>query len=64
MHQIIRNSKTFFATISDAMHRDHVFDFIKLGRFIERADMLSRIIEDQILEKKQKFLNIMKIFNG
>ena len=30
LHQIIRNSKTFFATISDAMHRDHVFDFGKL----------------------------------
>ena len=36
------------------MHRDHVFDFIKLGRFIERADMLSRIIEDQILRKEAK----------
>ena len=34
------------------MQRNNVFDFIKLGRFIERADMLSRIIEDQILRKE------------
>ena len=73
LHQIIRNSKTFFATISDAMHRDHVFDFIKLGRFIERADMLSRIIEDQILRKDTKipkyyenlqWMSILKSING
>ena len=73
LHQIIRNSKTFFATISDAMHRDHVFDFIKLGRFIERADMLSRIIEDQILRKDTKipkyyenlqWMSILKSVNG
>ena len=73
LHQIIRNSKTFFSTISDAMHRDHVFDFIKLGRFIERADMLSRIIEDQILRKDTKipkyyenlqWMSILKSVNG
>ena len=73
LHQIIRNSKTFFSTISDAMHRDHVFDFIKLGRFIERADMLSRIIEDQILRKDAKipkyyenlqWMSILKSVNG
>ena len=73
LHQIIRNSKTFFSTISDAMHRDHVFDFIKLGRFIERADMLSRIIEDQILRKDAKipkyyenlqWMSILKSING
>ncbi len=73
LHQIIRNSKSFFATISDAMHRDHVFDFIKLGRFIERADMLSRIIEDQILRKDTKipkyyenlqWMSILKSVNG
>ena len=73
LHQVIRNSKTFFATISDAMHRDHVFDFIKLGRFIERADMLSRIIEDQILRKDTKipkyyenlqWMSILKSVNG
>ena len=34
------------------MQRNDVFNFIKLGRFIERADMLSRIIEDQILRKE------------
>ena len=73
LHQIIRNSKTFFATISDAMYRYHVFDFIKFGRFIERADMLSRIIEDQILRKDTKipkyyenlqWMSILKSVNG
>ena len=55
------------------MHRDHVFDFIKLGRFIERADMLSRIIEDQILRKDARipkyyenlqWMSILKSING
>ena len=52
LYQIIRNSQRFFAIISDGMQRNDVFNFIKLGRFIERADMLSRIIEDQILRKE------------
>ena len=52
LYQIIRNSQRFFAIISDGMQRNNVFNFIKLGRFIERADMLSRIIEDQILRKE------------
>ena len=70
MHQIIRNSK-LFATISDAMHRDHVFDFVV--EVIERADMLSRIIEDQILRKEAKipkyyenlqWMSVLKSVNG
>ncbi|MBD62942.1 MAG: hypothetical protein CMD68_02555 [Gammaproteobacteria bacterium] len=73
LHQLIRNSKTFFSTVSDAMHRDHVFDFIKLGRFVERADMLSRIIEDQILRRDSRiskyyeslqWMSILKSING
>ena len=52
LYRIIRNSQRFFAIISDGMQRNDVFNFIKLGRFIERADMLSRIIEDQILRKE------------
>ena len=52
LYQIIGNSQRFFAIISDGMQRNDVFNFIKLGRFIERADMLSRIIEDQILRKE------------
>ena len=55
------------------MSRDHVFDFIKLGRFIERADMLSRIIEDQILRKDSRvskyfrnlqWMCVLKSING
>ena len=57
LYQIIRNSQRFFAIISDGMQRNDVFNFIKLGRFIERADMLSRIIEDQILRKENYQLN-------
>ena len=56
LYKIIRNSQTFFAIISDGMQRNDVFNFIKLGRFIERADMLSRIIEDQIL-RKENYVN-------
>ena len=56
LYRIIRNSQRFFAIITDGMQRNDVFDFIKLGRFIERADMLSRIIEDQIL-RKENYVN-------
>ena len=52
LYRIIRNSQRFFAIITDGMQRNDVFNFIKLVRFIERADMLSRIIEDQILRKE------------
>ncbi|MBT22802.1 MAG: hypothetical protein CMD62_00815 [Gammaproteobacteria bacterium] len=71
--KLINNSRTFFSTIADAMSRDHVFDFIKLGRFIERADMLSRIIEDQILRKDSRvskyfrnlqWMCVLKSING
>ena len=56
LYRIIRNSQRFFAIITDGMQRNDIFNFIKLGRFIERADMLSRIIEDQIL-RKENYVN-------
>ena len=56
LYRIIRNSQRFFAIITDGMQRNDVFNFIKLGRFTERADMLSRIIEDQIL-RKENYVN-------
>ena len=56
LYRIIRNSQRFFAIITDGMQRNDVFNFIKLGRFVERADMLSRIIEDQIL-RKENYVN-------
>ena len=56
LYRIIRNSQRFFAIITDGMQRNDVFNFIKVGRFIERADMLSRIIEDQIL-RKENYVN-------
>ena len=55
------------------MQRNDVFNFIKLGRFIERADMLSRIIEDQILRKEThvnkyyqnlQWSSVLKSING
>ena len=73
LYQIIRNSQRFFAIISDGMQRNDVFNFIKLGRFIERADMLSRIIEDQILRKETHVIkyyqnlqwsSVLKSING
>ncbi|RPG37492.1 MAG: alpha-E domain-containing protein [Gammaproteobacteria bacterium TMED225] len=73
LYQIIRNSQRFFAIISDGMQRNDVFNFIKLGRFIERADMLSRIIEDQILRKEThvnkyyqnlQWSSVLKSING
>ena len=73
LYQIIGNSQRFFAIISDGMQRNDVFNFIKLGRFIERADMLSRIIEDQILRKEAKipkyyenlqWMSVLKSVNG
>ena len=73
LYEIIRNSQRFFAIISDGMQRNDVFNFIKLGRFIERADMLSRIIEDQILRKETyvnkyyqnlQWSSVLKSING
>ena len=73
LYEIFRNSQRFFAIISDGMQRNDVFNFIKLGRFIERADMLSRIIEDQILRKETyvnkyyqnlQWSSVLKSING
>lgn len=73
LHEVIRDSQRFFAIVSDAMARNDVYNFIKLGRFIERADMLSRLIEEQILRKEAyvskhyenlQWMSILKSING
>ncbi|KAA1294533.1 MAG: alpha-E domain-containing protein [SAR202 cluster bacterium] len=49
IYEVISKSQLFFGIISDNFLRGTEYQFIKLGRFIERADMISRIIDQQCL---------------
>ena len=53
IYEVISSSQRFFGIISDNFSRGYAFEFLKLGRFIERADMISRII-DSISSAKKK----------
>tara|TARA_B100000941_G_C28503456_1_gene555738 strand:- start:1941 stop:2855 length:915 start_codon:yes stop_codon:yes gene_type:complete len=51
--EVTSGTQLFFGIISDNFSVGTEYQFIKLGRFIERADMVSRIIDSQILRKNQ-----------
>ena len=53
IYEVISFSQRFFGIISDNFSRGYAFEFLRLGRFIERADMISRII-DSISSAKKK----------
>ena len=53
IYEVISSSQRFFGIISDNFSRGYAFEFLKLGRFIERADMITRII-DSISSAKKK----------
>lgn len=42
---IIRACQTIAGTISGSMSHDQTYEFVRLGRHLERADMLSRVLE-------------------
>ena len=52
--EVTSGTQLFFGIISDNFSLGTEYQFIKLGRFIERADMVSRIIDSQILRKNQE----------
>lgn len=47
---VISNIQLFFGIISDNFVMGTEYQFIKLGRFIERADMISRIVDAQCIK--------------
>lgn len=45
LESIIRGTQLFAGTLSGTMSHDHAYDFLRLGRMLERADMTSRIVD-------------------
>jgi uncharacterized alpha-E superfamily protein len=45
LESIIRGAQLFAGTLSGTMSHDHAYDFLRLGRMLERADMTSRIVD-------------------
>lgn len=45
LQQIIRGSATFIGILASVQSRDEAFDFLRIGRNLERADMTTRIID-------------------
>jgi uncharacterized alpha-E superfamily protein len=72
LRHIINTSQQFKGIISDTMSRDSAYNFMRLGNFIERADMTTRVIDvravNLLLSQKQelkpyediKWMNILK----
>ena len=51
---IVSMTQNFFGAINDNLSRGYEFEFIRLGRFIERTDMISRIIDCLCISKSSK----------
>ena len=45
IYEVISSSQRFFGIISDNFSRGYAFEFLRLGRFIERAGMITRIVD-------------------
>lgn len=45
LKRIINGSQLFIGIVSSAQNRDEAFDFLRIGRNLERADMTTRIID-------------------
>ncbi len=52
--QIVSMTQGFFGAINNNLSRGYEFEFIRLGRFIERTDMISRIIDCLCVSKSEK----------
>lgn len=57
IYNVISGSQRFFGIISDNFSRGYEFEFMRLGRFIERVDMISRIIDSLCIKKKETYKN-------
>ena len=51
---IVSMTQNFFGAINDNLSRGYEFEFIRLGRFVERTDMISRIIDCLCVSKSSK----------
>ena len=51
---IVNLTQEFFSSINDNLSRGYEFEFIRLGRFLERVDMISRIIDCLCVTKSEK----------
>ena len=52
--ETINLTQEFFSSINDNLSRGYEFEFIRLGRFLERVDMISRIIDCLCITKSEK----------
>ena len=53
MYRLIEGSQRFFGIINDNFSTGSVFEFIRLGRYIERLDMISRTLDTLCVSKKK-----------
>ena len=53
LNSIIQGSQNFMYSTDLEMQRDLNYEFLKLGRFIERSDMMIRILQTQIIRSEQ-----------
>ena len=45
LYRLIEGSQRFFGIINDNFTTGYPFEFIRMGRYVERADMISRILD-------------------
>ena len=53
LNSIILGSQNFMYSTDLEMQRDIGYQFLRLGRFLERTDMMIRILQSQVLRSKQ-----------
>tara|TARA_Y100000385_G_scaffold53783_1_gene51226 strand:+ start:1636 stop:2520 length:885 start_codon:yes stop_codon:yes gene_type:complete len=74
LNGIIQGSQNFMYSTDMEMQRNLEYQFLRLGRFIERTDMMIRILKSQSLRSKQhkkgyeyltlEWINILKSISG
>tara|TARA_Y100000768_G_scaffold66854_1_gene46547 strand:+ start:3319 stop:4236 length:918 start_codon:yes stop_codon:yes gene_type:complete len=52
MYKLIEGSQRFYAIINDNFSTGSVFEFIRLGRYIERVDMIARTLDTLCVSNK------------
>ena len=53
LYKIIQGSQNFMYSTDLEMQRNIDYQFLRLGRFLERTDMMIRILQTQVLRSKQ-----------
>ena len=54
LYKLIEGSQRFFGIINDNFSIGYPFEFIRMGRYMERADMISRILDTPLFVCKSK----------